>query len=398
MLKKVFVVFLLSLFILTSILLPDQGQADDSGNIEQINAQINEAKAKRQQAQKDKQIAIGIIRNYETKIASTEQEIHQLELEIEKKNQEIAELEGKINQTFEELDVTKEELDDAIQRVIDRNELLQSRLYIMYTNGSVSYLDVMLSATSFTDFLERFEALNTILSNDKVLLEERKHDQAIIEEKKASIEATIALLNEDFEELEQKRLDLTQQEKDKAVAISTFNEEKKNQEEVVHEADEIDKESEELMNKLIAERQKLLSKNLKFNGNLAYPLPQDGNYRITSKFGTRTDPFTGKTSSHTGVDIAAPGGTNILASGDGVVIVAEYYYSYGNAVVIDHGSGITTLYGHMKQINVTKGQNVSQGDKIGEVGTTGRSTGNHLHFEVRKDGTRVEPNDYVSLY
>ncbi|MFS1514756.1 murein hydrolase activator EnvC family protein [Chengkuizengella sp. SCS-71B] len=391
--KKVVLVLISFLFIFSSIILPEQGQADNSAEIKAIDAQLKELKAKEAQAKANRQVALDQISNLKTQIANTEEEIQELELQIATKNKEVEVLEATIAQTKEELEAAKLELDNAIQRVIDRNELLKSRLHIMYTNGSVSYLDVLLSSTSFTDFLDRFQALNSILNKDKELLEARKHDQAVIEKAKEEVETRIVALNDNLDELEQLRTELYTQEKEKEVAITSF----KGQIEV-HE--EISKEAEDAMANMISQRSKLLAKKaeLTYDGKFGYPLPTDRKYRITSYYGTRKDPFTGRTSSHTGVDIAAPGGTNILASAGGVVIVAEYMSSYGYAVVIEHGDGIKTLYAHMRQINVSVGQNVNRGAKIGEVGTTGRSTGNHLHFEVRKWDSRVDPNKYVKFY
>ena len=119
------------------------------------------------------------------------------------------------------------------------------------------------------------------------------------------------------------------------------------------------------------------------------PLP--GYYRLTSLFGYRIHPITGKAHSHTGIDIPAPGGTPIQACKSGQVVTSAYHYSYGNYVVIDHGNGNSTLYAHMSSRAVSEGQMVSQGQTIGYVGTTGSSTGNHLHLEVRDNYTRVNP-------
>ena len=127
---------------------------------------------------------------------------------------------------------------------------------------------------------------------------------------------------------------------------------------------------------------------------MAWPAPQYT--RISSYFAGRIDPITGKKSNHGGLDLAAPGGSPILAANSGTVIIAGYHYSYGNYVVIDHGGGVSTLYGHSSKLLVSRGQKVSRGQQIAKVGTTGRSTGNHLHFEVRINGQRVDPLPYIT--
>ncbi len=122
-------------------------------------------------------------------------------------------------------------------------------------------------------------------------------------------------------------------------------------------------------------------------------------YRLSSGFGTRVHPITGKVKKHTGVDLAAPQGTDIHAAADGVVTVAQWWNGYGNTVVIDHGNGVWTLYGHIRDggINVSPGQTVKRGEKIAEVGSTGNSTGPHCHFEVRINGEPVDPVPYLGL-
>ncbi len=125
-------------------------------------------------------------------------------------------------------------------------------------------------------------------------------------------------------------------------------------------------------------------------------LPVSG-ARLSSGYGTRVHPITGKTKGHTGVDLAAPQGTDIHAAEGGVVIVAEWWSGYGNTVIIDHGDNVWTLYGHIRNdgIKVEKGEHVKKGQKIAEVGSTGNSTGPHLHFEVRINGSPVDPMPYL---
>ncbi|MGF6860171.1 murein DD-endopeptidase MepM/ murein hydrolase activator NlpD [Rhodobacteraceae bacterium MBR-64] len=130
-------------------------------------------------------------------------------------------------------------------------------------------------------------------------------------------------------------------------------------------------------------------------GKIPFARPTHASVRFTSGFGARTDPFTGRRRSHDGLDFAGPRGTPILATGDGVVVKADWSSGYGNEVTIRHAHGIETLYAHMSKIRVTKGQRVSRGDRIGDMGSTGRSTGTHLHYEVHVGNTPVNPMTYV---
>ena len=128
-------------------------------------------------------------------------------------------------------------------------------------------------------------------------------------------------------------------------------------------------------------------------GQMQWPAP--AYTRISCYFGWRTHPITGRKNYHGGTDLAAPGGSPILAAESGTVIIAARHWSYGNYVVIDHGGGLATLYAHSSKLLVSKGQHVERGQKIALVGTTGSSTGNHLHFEVRKNGVRVNGLPYI---
>jgi murein DD-endopeptidase MepM/ murein hydrolase activator NlpD len=128
---------------------------------------------------------------------------------------------------------------------------------------------------------------------------------------------------------------------------------------------------------------------------LPVAMPIRENYRISSRFGSRRDPFTGRASGHMGLDFAAPRGTPILAPAHGTVIFAGWQGAYGRLVEIDHGFGVTTRYAHLTSISVQEGQEVGTSDTIGQVGTTGRSTGPHLHYEVRVDGTAEDPENYL---
>ena len=133
-----------------------------------------------------------------------------------------------------------------------------------------------------------------------------------------------------------------------------------------------------------------------YNGiSMMWPAPSY--YKMSSKYGYRTHPITGKKKLHGGVDLAAPGGSAILAAQSGRVIVATYHWSFGNYIIVDHGNGYSTLYAHCSKLLVKKGQTVSQGQRIANVGTTGSSTGNHLHFEVRINGARTNPMPYIGL-
>ncbi|WP_028608216.1 murein hydrolase activator EnvC family protein [Paenibacillus harenae] len=307
----------------------------------------------------------------------------------------------------EEVLQTGLELEQAEERVVQRDKLLQSRMRLMYTNGFVSYMDVLLSATSFTDFIDRFDALQSILTQDREILEEQKKEKELVIVKKAEVEKQLSEVKAIYDKLEKYQAHLVKKEQEKEQMIASYN---ANIQELDSKLAEIDEHLEELegiseeqerllmakaseVSKLNAEKNRIA--NPYTGGRLGMPIKD--NYRISSTFGTRIHPITGKRHTHTGLDFAAPQGTDIYAAEAGVVIVAQVWSTYGNCIIIDHGNGLWTLYAHIRNggYDVEKGDSVKKGEKIAEVGSTGNSTGPHLHFEVRKNETPVNPSGYL---
>jgi len=257
-----------------------------------------------------------------------------------------------------------------------------------------------MKSTSFSDFLNRFKALRSLVGQDKELLEQNRRDKERIEATVASIESMLASLIQEYNEMEEMKRELVAQQKEKEVMIAQFTQEMEEHEHVTEEQEKLLLQIASQENKLIKELQQLELK-YKGSGKLGYPLPKV--YPVTSGYGSRVDPITGKKGAfHAGIDIGAPGGTDILAAEDGIVIQAGMYGGYGNTVIINHGvdsSGkeLWTLYAHASKVLVKKGDSVKKGDVIAKVGTTGRSTGNHLHFGVYLNEEAVDPKKYVNF-
>lgn len=327
-----------------------------------------------------------------------EQEIKTLDVEINNKEKELFALEKDIEKVTNEAKLAAEELDRAMKRVEERDELLKTRVRLMYNRGNVEYLEVLLGSSSFSDFLQRFSALQKIINSDKKILQDNIDDKNTIEQKKNEIDKALADLEKMYTDAENLRISLIAKQEKQRVRIASLDNK-------VQQLEEIKDEEEEYLIQLATKESQLLEKqrNLTYDGGLfTWPVPSSR--RITSEYGMRVDPINGSYTGHKGIDIGrAPGtdtlyGADIVAAGDGVVIVASYVNGYGNTVMIDHGSGIWTLYGHIRQggIFVSVGDEVKMGEKIAEVGSTGRSTGPHLHFEVRKDNVPVNPWDYLA--
>lgn len=329
------------------------------------------------------------------------QDLNVIMARIEESSEKLTDLQKRIDSSEKELEETEKQLEKAIQRFEKRNSLLQSRLRLMYMNGTVSYLDVLLNATNFMDFLDRLESIKMIVNKDMEILNAAKKDKELVVQKEAETRLLLEKLKSDYNELAAIRQNLLKQEKTKEVLIASLETEKEQLEEYTKEQEEFllaaarkEAELNRQKNK-VSSSKKIIGYKQKSTAFL-YPLPQK--YRLTSDFGRRVDPVTGKKGAfHKGLDFGAPGGTNILAAKQGTVLVAQFYGGYGKTVILDHGNGVWTLYAHMREITVKKGETVEQGEVIGKVGSTGKSTGNHLHFEVRINEEAVDPKSYISI-
>ncbi|WP_197187212.1 M23 family metallopeptidase [Brevibacillus agri] len=308
-------------------------------------------------------------------------------------------LEKRIALTKQQMEQIQKELDQVSERIIKRESVLRARVKAMYEQGSTTYLDVLLGSESFGEFLLRLQAIQMIIDQDQRILEDHQKDKAQLQQKEEKIKASLLVIESLMEESENLKIALDQQYKKSMLVKAALKEQQE-------QLSDIREEEEQALLQLIAAESKkiaetrLKSKNVHTStytgGQLFLPLPPSS-YRLTSSFGERKDPFTGKSSGHNGLDMAAPKGTDIYAAEDGVVTVASYLRGYGNVIAIKHNEEITTLYAHIREggIMVKVGQTVKRGEKIAEVGSTGRSTGNHLHFTVYKNGQPVNPSEYL---
>lgn len=361
----------------------------------EIDRELANIKKLQQQAEASRKSAEAQKRNLANQKDLETRSIQELMRQINEQGAKLAVLNGQISDTTIALKEAGKELEEAVARVDSRDHLLQSRVKLMYTNGFVSYLDVLFQATSFADFLDRYQALRMIVGQDQEILAANKRDRDLVEVKKQDIETKLAEIRTMYDDAQALKEQLVAQEQEKERAVQILSQKEQ-------EFEEISEQQEALLAELARKRSKLYAEKLEkqkssaySGGQLTWPLP--GRFTITSGFGGRTDPFTKKSSSHKGIDIGAPQGTTIVAAESGVVLIAEWVNGYGNAVVIDHGGGLWTWYGHIRNggIKVNEGDTVKRGDKIAEVGSTGQSTGPHLHFEVRKNEKPVDPNPYL---
>ncbi len=304
-------------------------------------------------------------------------------------DQEIAQLEDNLVQAEEEVNQAEEELKAKISEQNDRQDKFRARLISIYEEGSVSYSEVLFQATSLTDLLTRIEYLKSIADNDTRLLKDIETERADIEQRKNELEKERDKIAALKSKREQRQNEMERQKKQEQYLLTSIQEK---QDEYLKMLEQEERESNELAEK-IRQLQAARRTTASRGGKMLWPTP--GYSRITSEYGMRIHPILKTKRMHTGIDIAAPMGAKVIASMGGVVIYNGWYGAYGRTVIVDHGGGISTMYPHLSASLVKEDQEVRAGQKIAEVGSTGWSTGPHIHFEVRKDGDPVNPWPYL---
>ena len=344
-------------------------------------------------------------------------EIKKIDQQMVKIQDKIAELEKQLADKQTELEKKEFQLDEAIKKKDEQYADTKERMVQMYKNQNKGYIQLIFSSGSFWEALNRVEYIKRISNQDNRRIKEYEAQVKSIEAQKKEIEDEKAELNLLHEAQLAKEKELEEQKalKDKAVTKLLGEEDK-----IQAEIDDMQK----ISNSLEKEIQALLAEEKRkaaaaaaaqrnsssssststvytggapvtyTGGQFLWPVP--GYYSISSQYNPRTSPISGKSEFHTGIDIPAAYGSDVVAAGDGVVISAGWINGYGNTVMINHGSGIVTLYGHNSSLVVSTGQTVTKGQTIAKIGSTGYSTGNHCHFEVRINGSHTSPWNYLS--
>ncbi len=324
-----------------------------------------------------------------------DQQISNTSAQIQNEEAQIRTYEGLITQT-------EAELLDAQQREAAQYELFCSRVRDMEERGTVSYWSVLFKASSFTDLLGRLDIVNEIMDADQKVIDDLQALQVEIGEKKTELEGQKAASEAVKADLVATKTELNRQ-RDEANALvkklrASQSEYQEDMDAISAEEDAIQSEIVKLSKKLAEEQAAKAAQNGKPTSNAAlggYIWPVSSR-RITSSFGGRASPGGIGSTNHKGIDIGGVGYTTpVQAAKAGTVIVSQYSRSYGNYVVVSHGSGNTTLYAHMSSRKVSVGQYVGQGDTLGITGSTGNSTGPHLHFEITENGVRINPQKYL---
>lgn len=345
---------------------------------QEVQQQKQEAETKLEYVQDELSASIVKIQELEDNILDAETEIQSLETELD--NLQI------------EIDKITQKLDNVQQSYEENEALLEERLVVMYEVGDTTYLDILLNSANIVDFLSNYYSIQEIVKSDTELLgqiEQEKEDventKKNLDEQKATLKLKkakkeqLAVINQNNKTLREKAVaDLSQEELDLQQKIEEYKAEEQRIEAFIQ----------------------LATNEYEYTGDytggiMAWPVAKNGTY-ITSAYGIREHPIQGIIKQHTGIDIGNAGfGAPVIAATDGIVTMAGSYGGYGNCVIINHGNGISTLYGHGQTILTEVGKEVKKGDLIMEVGSTGNSTGPHLHFEVRVNGSCVNPMPYL---
>ncbi|MFH1454254.1 MAG: peptidoglycan DD-metalloendopeptidase family protein [Armatimonadota bacterium] len=299
-----------------------------------------------------------------------------------------------------QLDANKRVLEQVKQRLEnleqaeDQKELsLSTRIRDIYETRDVDYLSILLGSASFNDFLTRSEQLRDIINNEAAILKRIQNVQEEKNKQKARYEAVIKEKLALKHELYSKEKELTSIERQRKNLLWEVTQQRRSVQNYVVELEHSTRQLEAQLEQLIRERQRANIKNKVTSPYAAsgkFSWPTSSKY-ITSPFGWRTHPIYGRVRFHSGIDIAAGYGAPIYAACDGVVIFSGWYGGYGYAMIIDHGGGYSTLYGHCSALYKKCGQRVARGQHIANIGSTGQSTGPHLHFEIRQNGTPINP-------
>lgn len=364
---------------------------------------IDDAKREKEQLENELKDTQSALNSLESLKGDTEAYIKKMDGYLSNLTDHIYELENQAQEKQTQISQKEAEIEDMQNQINEQYAAMKLRIQYMYENGENSYLSMFFEAQDMSDFLNRAEYLTEITEYDRNMLDKLKDTKDSLDIAKANLDTELAQLNDMLRETEEERAAAEElvAAKEQELAstnsdILTKEEAIKRQQEDIAAMENLIKELEEIERKRKEEEaRRQQQQQITYNGgSMMWPLP--GRTYISSYFGNRSDPFTGITSYHSGIDIPAPTGTEIYAACGGEVAWAYYSQTAGNWVGIDHGNGLYTVYMHMSKILVTEGQQVQTGDVIGLVGSTGRSTGPHLHLSVRLNGEYVEPLNYVS--
>ncbi|MDD4601606.1 MAG: peptidoglycan DD-metalloendopeptidase family protein [Negativicutes bacterium] len=319
-------------------------------------------------------------------VDSVSGQLRKIQTELDSAQNEYKVIQNQLDNTEQQIEMNTVILEKAEKDLAKRSKILNKRLRDIYENGQVNYLDVLFGARDFGDFTTRMELLKRVIKQDTTLIAQVKAERELIVDKRAALERD----RKSILELKQaaaanKRLVETRK-RDREKVLDQAVSDRDVAERAYQELQENSRQIEQMIRS-----QERRGGSIQGSGAMIWPASGP----ITSEYGWRTHPIFGTQRYHSGMDIGADYGDTVAAADNGVVIYSAWMGGYGNAVIIDHGNGISTLYAHNSELLVGEGQQIRKGQAIARVGSTGYSTGPHLHFEVRQNGSPVDPMGYL---
>ena len=368
-------------------------------SIKQKEEEINRAKEEKKELQNGLTNVKELKKELENSKADLANYVTQLDADLSDIQAKINELKTLIEEKEGQIEEKTKELEDALEVQKAQYEAMKSRIKFMYEKGDMLYMELVFVADSFGEMLNKADYIEMLSSYDRKMLDEYvayaeyvalckeglEEEKNVLDEARAAVEEEEAALNELISTKEQEMYKMSSDIQSKEAAIREYEAEIASQNETI-----------KALEAAVAEERKRLAEEQgrKYDGGM-FTWPAPSYTRISDEYGNRQHPILGIQQFHNGLDMAAPGGSSILAAYDGKVVAATYSNSMGNYIMIDHGDSLYTIYMHASALYVSKGAEVSKGDKIAAVGSTGRSTGNHLHFSVRLNGNYVNPWNYL---
>ncbi|MCR5655985.1 MAG: peptidoglycan DD-metalloendopeptidase family protein [Butyrivibrio sp.] len=325
--------------------------------------------------------------------------ITKLDASLDEIQKKIEELKNLITEKEKKIEETKAELEQCIEVQNKQYEDMKKRIRFMYEKGDMLYFDLLAGSGNFAEMLNKASYIEALSAYDRKKLDEYIYNTQLTQMTKDALEEEKKTLDEAKINVEKEEGNLQSLITEKNAEISSISANIKNKEQAIKEYEEqIAAENATIaaLEKAVeAEKAELAAQNArKYDGGM-FQFPCPSYTRVSDDYGMRVHPTLGIEKMHNGIDLAASSGSAILAAYDGKVVAAAYNSTMGNYIMIDHGSGLYTIYMHASALSVSTGTEVTKGQRIGSVGSTGRSTGPHLHFGVRLNGSYVSPWNYL---
>lgn len=371
-------------------------------SIKEKESQISDAQKQKESLQSGVTDVKKILQSLESSKKDLSSYVKQLDTSLNSIQEKLDALNEKIDEKTKEITETKAELVKAEAIEKEQYEDMKARIKFMYERGDKMYVEMILTSKSFGEFLNKNEYVEKLSAYDRKKLQEYKDTKEAIDQFKKELEEEQATLEETKADAKAEEASMQTLISAKEQEIGVYEADISNKSQLVKEYEaEIAAQNASiaaLEAAVVAEKKKLEEENQavrKYDGGI-FSFPAPSFKRVSDDYGYRIHPTLGVKQFHNGVDLAAPSGSPIIAAYDGKVVAASYSSTMGNYMMIDHGDGLYTIYMHASALGVSEGEEVTKGQRIGSVGSTGRSTGPHLHFSVRLNGSYVSPWNYIS--